>query len=103
MVRYWLPGGPATDVIGWIEALDSVTVRLTTSDATAHIIDRSMIIAARRAPAAPEAAIRGGSPLHDLQRHTLPSWLAWHEPLGEWTLRAGGGFTRARQLMPCRR
>ena len=30
VVRYWLPGGSATDVIGWIEALDSVTVRLTT-------------------------------------------------------------------------
>jgi len=93
VVRYWLPGGLATDVIGWIEALDSVTVRLITHDATAHIIDRSMIIAARRAPAAPG----GGDPrrisAHDLQRHTLSSWLAWHEPLGEWTLRAGGGFT----------
>jgi GNAT superfamily N-acetyltransferase len=93
VVRYWLPGGLATDVIGWIEALDSVTVRLTTNDATAHLIDRSMIIAARRAP----AAAGGGDPrrisAHDLQRHTLPSWLAWHDPLGEWTLRAGGGFT----------
>ena len=93
VVRYWLPGGPATDVIGWIEALDSVTVRLTTSDETRQIIDRSMIIAARRAP----AASGGGDPrrisAHDLQRHMLPSWLAWHEPLGEWTLRAGGGFT----------
>ena len=78
VVRYWLPGGPATDVIGWIEALDSVTVRLTTSDETAQIIDRSMIIAARRAP----AASGGGDPrrisAHDLQRHMLPSWLAWH-------------------------
>jgi GNAT superfamily N-acetyltransferase len=93
VVRYWLPGGSPTDVIGWIEALDPVTVRLTTNDATAQIIDRSMIIAARRAPAAPG----GGNPRRisadDLQRHALPSWLAWHEPLGEWTLRAGGGFT----------
>ena len=47
VVRYWLPGGSATDVIGWIEALDSVSVRLTTIDATARVIDRSMIIAAR--------------------------------------------------------
>ena len=93
VVRYWLPGGAATDVIGWIEALDSVTIRLTTIDAPPQIIDRSMIIAARRAPAAPG----GGDPrrisAHDLQRHALPGWLAWHEPLGEWTLRAGGGFT----------
>jgi GNAT superfamily N-acetyltransferase len=28
-----------------------------------------------------------------VQRHTVMGWLAWHEPLGEWTLRAGGGFT----------
>jgi GNAT superfamily N-acetyltransferase len=93
VVRYRLPGGSATDVIGWIEALDEVTVRLATNEATPQIIDRSMIIAARRAPAAPG----GGNPrrisAHDLQRHALPSWLAWHEPLGEWTLRAGGGFT----------
>jgi GNAT superfamily N-acetyltransferase len=93
VVRYWLPGGSATDVIGWIQALDSVSVRLTTIDATARVIDRSMIIAARRAPAAPG----GGDPRrisgHDLQRHMVHGWLAWHEPLGEWTLRAGGGFT----------
>ena len=52
-----------------------------------------MIIAARRAP----AAAGGPDPLRisavDLQRHTLPGWMAWHEPLGEWTLRAAGGFT----------
>lgn len=94
VVRYWLPGGPATDVIGWIEALDPVMVRLTTIDATAKIIDRSMIIAARRAPAAPGGGDPGRISAQDLQRRTLPSWLAWHEPLGEWTLRAGGGFTR---------
>ena len=93
MVRYRLPGGSATDVIGWIEAVDSVSVRLTTIDATTRLIDRSMIIAARRAPAAPG----GGDPRrisgHDLQRHMVHGWLAWHEPLGEWTLRAGGGIT----------
>ena len=29
-----------------------------------------------------------------MQRHALLGWLAWHEPLGEWTLRERGGFTR---------
>jgi hypothetical protein len=28
-----------------------------------------------------------------LERRALPGWLALHEPLGEWTLRAAGGFT----------
>jgi GNAT superfamily N-acetyltransferase len=87
-VRYWLPGGPATDVIGWIEALD-----LATLDSTTQVIQRSMIIAARRAPAAAGGPDPRRISAHDLQRHAVRGWLAWHEPLGEWTLRAGGGFT----------
>jgi N-acetylglutamate synthase len=93
VVRYWLPGGSATDVIGWIDALDPLTVRLTGIDSPAQTIDRSMIIAARRAPAAPGGPDPRRISGHDLQRHMVRGWLAWHEPLGEWTLRAGGGFT----------
>jgi N-acetylglutamate synthase len=92
-VRYWLPGGPATDVIGWIEAIDATTVRLATLDSTTQVIHRSMIVAARRAPAAPGGPDPQRISAHDVQRHTVQGWLAWHEPLGEWTLRAGGGFT----------
>jgi N-acetylglutamate synthase len=92
-VRYWLPGGRATDVIGWIEALDATTVRLATLDSATQVIDRSMIIAARRAPAAAGGLDPRRISAHDLQRHTVGSWLAWHEVLGDWTLRAGGGFT----------
>ena len=58
-----------------------------------HVIERSMIIAARRAPAAAGGPDPRRISAADLQRHTLPGWLAWHEPLGEWTLRAAGGFT----------
>ena len=93
VVRYLIPGGPATDVIGWIEALEPTTVRLAVVDSPARVIERSMIIAARRAPAAAGGPDPRRISAHDLQRHTLRSWLAWHEPLGEWTLRAGGGFT----------
>jgi N-acetylglutamate synthase len=93
VVRFWLPGGPATDVIGWIEALDPTTVRLATLDSTSQVIERSMIIAARRAPAAAGGPDPRRISAHDLQQHALRGWLAWHEPLGEWTLRAGGGFT----------
>jgi GNAT superfamily N-acetyltransferase len=94
VVRCWLPDGSATDVIGWVKALDATSVRLSSIDQHLHVIERSKIIAARRVP----AAAGGPDPLRisaaDLQRHALPGWLAWHEPLGEWTLRAGGGFTR---------
>jgi N-acetylglutamate synthase len=92
-VRYWLPGGQATDVIGWIEALDATTVRLARLDSATQVIDRSMIIAARRAPAAAGGPEPRRISAHELQRHALRGWLAWHEPLGDWTLRAGDGFT----------
>ena len=93
VVRYWLPGGEATDVIGWIEALDATTVRLSAVGSASQIIQRSMIIAARRAPAAAGGPDPRRISAHDVERHTVRGWLAWHEPLGEWTLRAGCGFT----------
>jgi GNAT superfamily N-acetyltransferase len=92
-VRYWLPGGPATDVIGWIEAIDEATVRLATLNSATQVVQRSMIIAARRVPVAAGGPDPRRISPHDLQRHTVRGWLAWHESLGEWTLRAGGGFT----------
>jgi N-acetylglutamate synthase len=93
VVRCWLPDGLATDVIGWIEALDATSVRLSSIDQQLHAIERSKIIAARHVPAAAGGPHPRRISAHELQRHALPGWLAWHEPLGEWTLRAGGGFT----------
>jgi N-acetylglutamate synthase len=94
VVRFRLPDGSATDVIGWIEALDATSIRLVTIETAQQVIERSMIIAARRAPAAAGGPHPRRISARELQQHALPGWLAWHEPLGEWTLRAGGGFTR---------
>jgi len=94
VVRCRLPDRSATDVIGWIEALDATSVRLSSIDQASHMIERSKIIAARRAPAAAGGPDPRRISAADLQRRALPGWLAWHEPLGDWTLRAGGGFTR---------
>jgi len=94
VVRCWLPDGSATDVVGWIDALDPTSVQLATLDHPARVIERSMIIVARRAPAAAGGPHPRRISAHDVQRHALPGWLAWHEPLGEWTLRTAGGFTR---------
>ena len=94
VVRYWLPDGSATDIVGWIEALHPTSVQLATVDPAVRVIERSMIIAARRAPAAAGGPHPRRISAHDVQRHALPGWLAWHEPLGEWTLRTAGGFTR---------
>ncbi len=94
VVRYWLPDGSATDVVGWIDVLRPTSVQLVTLDAAARVIERSMIIAARRAPAAAGGPQPRRISAHDVQRHSLTGWLAWHEPLGEWTLRRADGFTR---------
>jgi N-acetylglutamate synthase len=94
VVRYWLPDGSATDIVGWIEAVHPTSVQLATLDSAVRVIERSMIIVARRAPAAAGGPHPRRISAHDVQRHALPGWLAWHEPLGEWTLRTAGGFTR---------
>ena len=94
VVRFRLPDGSATDVIGWIELLNPTSVRLATADQAITVIERAMIIAARRAPAAAGGPHPRRISAREVQRHALPGWLAWHEPLGEWTLRTGGGFTR---------
>ena len=94
VVRFHLPDGSATDVVGWIEALNPTSIRLVTTVPASRVIERSVIVAARRAP----PAVGGPHPrrisAHDVQRHALHGWLAWREPLGEWTLRRAGGFTR---------
>jgi N-acetylglutamate synthase len=94
VVRFQLPHGPATDVVGWIEALNPTSVRLVTTVPAVQVIERSMIIVARRAPPAAGGPQPRRISAHDVQRHALHGWLAWREPLGEWTLRRAGGFTR---------
>jgi N-acetylglutamate synthase len=94
VVRFQLPDGSATDVVGWIDALNPTSVRLMTTVPAVRVIERSMIIAARRAPPAAGGPHPRRISAHDVQRHALHGWLAWREPLGEWTLRRAGAFTR---------
>jgi GNAT superfamily N-acetyltransferase len=92
VLRTLLPDGSATDVIGWVAELasDSVTIDGLQRSST---VQRSQVVLARRLP----SALGGPSPMRttaeELQRIALPGWLAFSEPLGEWTLRSGGGFT----------
>jgi len=93
VVRVRLADGSATDRIGWVDAVDADGLRLGLTDGSSVSVGRSTVVAARRAPAA-----IGGPPPHrvdavELERRALFGWLADHEPLGAWTLRAGGGFT----------
>ena len=93
VVRHRLADGSATDVLGWIEATEHDSVSIAMSDGRVVRLFLADIIVARRAP----AAAGGPSPLRttaeDLERYALPAWLGISEPLGQWTLRAAGGFT----------
>lgn len=93
VLRCRRPDGSATDVVGWLAAIDRATVQIAPERSDPVVVDRDVIILARRAPAA-----RGGpdpmrTPVEELERAARPGWIAHHEPLGEWTLRDGGGFT----------
>jgi len=93
VVRHRLPDGSATDVIGWLESLTPGRIVLRDHDEALIEVHRHAIVVARRAPAS-----RGGrDPLRtsaeDLEQISVPGWAAHREPLGDWTLRAGGGFT----------
>jgi N-acetylglutamate synthase len=93
VMRVRLADGSATDLIGWVEAVEPAMFQLVASDGALHRVERSAIIAARRAPAAAGAPDPRRISSAELERRALAGWLALHEPLGEWTLRAAGGFT----------
>ena len=93
VVRSRLPDGSATDVIGWLVRLADDVVVLRDHRGATSTISRATILAARRLPPA-----RGGrDPMRtspaELQQLGLHGWLGDSEPLGDWTLRAAGGFT----------
>lgn len=93
IIRHRLPDGSATDVIGWLLGLHPEAIVIETAGRAGLAIPRAAVVLARRAPAAAGGPDPRRTAADDLERAALPGWLALHEPLGEWTLRAGGGFT----------
>jgi N-acetylglutamate synthase len=93
LVRRRLPGGSATDVIGWVERVEPEAIVLSTSRGEVVQVPVREIITARRAPAAAGGPGPFRTTAEELERYALTGWLARSEPLGEWTLRAGGGFS----------
>ena len=93
VLRHRLPDGSATDVVGWLAELAAGHVRVVTADGRPHVVERSAVVLARRAPAAAGGPPPERTSAEELEQHAVLGWLALSEPLGEWTLRAGGGFT----------
>jgi N-acetylglutamate synthase len=107
VVRRELPGerGPSggaalTDVLGVLEALTDETLLVRRDDGDAVTVDRSRVVAAKPVP--PRAPARPRVTPEALQIVCEAGWRApVRERLGDWLLRAAGGFTgRANSVLP---
>lgn len=96
-------GARLTDVVGDLVALDEDHLEVSTRGGTVTV-ERSTVVAAKQIP--PRPARRGAPHLaisvDDLQRVMVDAWPPLErEPLGEWLLRASGGFTnRGNSVLP---
>ncbi|MFT4167074.1 MAG: GNAT family N-acetyltransferase [Microlunatus sp.] len=93
VLRCRQPDGSATDVTGWLVSVSADAVVIEPVGQAPRTIGRATIILAKRVPAAAGGPDPRRTPAEDLARSTLAGWVADSEPLGEWTLRTGGGFT----------
>ena len=91
------PAGPSmTDAVGTLVSVDEVALVVDTVRG-AVTIERDRVVAAKVVPPRPS---RRGAPhralsTDDLQRIMVDGWApSEREPLGDWLLRAAGGFTR---------
>ena len=89
-------GGPAmTDVVGRVLALDARHVTVEKRDGSTVDVDLAAVVAAKIVPSSPVRSRRAQAISADnLTRITSRGWPApVSELLGEWELRAAGGFT----------
>jgi ribosomal protein S18 acetylase RimI-like enzyme len=92
-----------TDALGEVVAIDATTVSVQTRLALV-VIERSLVVAAKEVP--PRATRRGAPHLaismDDLERAMVAGWPPVElAELGDWLLRAAGGFTgRGNSVLP---
>jgi ribosomal protein S18 acetylase RimI-like enzyme len=99
VVRRLLPGrtgptgGPAmTDVLGILEEWGDTTLTVRREDGSLVVVDRAEIVAGKPVP--PRPAVRLRVPVEVAEQRALASWPAVEvERVGEWVLRASGGFS----------
>jgi GNAT superfamily N-acetyltransferase len=99
VVRHLLPAGTdgadgagATDVLGVLEEWGPTTVTLRREDGSTAVVDRSMIVAGKPVPPRPSPRLRVD--VATAERRALAAWPPVEsEELGDWVLRASGGFS----------
>ncbi|MBO0826143.1 MAG: GNAT family N-acetyltransferase [Streptosporangiales bacterium] len=88
-VRSRTPSGSATDVVGDLVGYDDGTLRVRDRDGVEHAVALADLIAGH-----PVSARPAPGRVVQLERVAAAGWPAVDtEPLGEWLLRAAGGFT----------
>ncbi|MGH3360345.1 MAG: GNAT family N-acetyltransferase, cg3035/Rv0428c family, partial [Nocardioidaceae bacterium] len=91
-------GGPAmTDVIGRVVAVDADYARVERRDGSLVDVRLADVVTARRVPDGPQRARTRSASAYSVDELTRICTRGWppteSEPLGEWLLRAAGGFT----------
>jgi GNAT superfamily N-acetyltransferase len=86
-------GGPAMrDIIGVLTAWGPTDLMVERADGTVETVRRADVVTGKPVP--PRASVRQRVPAADLERICARGWQAPHtRALGEWLLRAAGGFT----------
>ncbi len=81
-----------TDVLGVLETFDETALTIRPESGDVVTIERSLVVTGKPVP--PRASTRLRISPEQLERICERGWRATTEqPLGEWTLRAAGGFT----------
>ncbi|MFG2893706.1 GNAT family N-acetyltransferase [Streptomyces sp. NPDC048248] len=96
-------GEPAfTDAVGVLTSWDEGVLSITRRSGETVRIDESSLVAAKVVPAEPARRRGPAAGVRELQEVAARGWPAIEtERLGEWTLRAAGGFTRrANSVLP---
>ncbi|MFE2677278.1 GNAT family N-acetyltransferase [Streptomyces hygroscopicus] len=89
------PASTFTDVVGVLTSWTGGTLSITRRTGEAVRIAESSLVAGKVVPAAPARRRGPAASAPELDRVAARGWPpVISEPLGEWTLRASGGFTR---------
>ncbi|MER8047015.1 GNAT family N-acetyltransferase [Streptomyces sp. NPDC094032] len=89
------PGERFTDAVGVLTSWEDGVLLITRRTGETVRIAESALVAGKTVPAAPARRRGPAATFPELARATARAWQPVEsEPLGEWTLRAAGGFTR---------
>ncbi|MFE9456930.1 GNAT family N-acetyltransferase [Streptomyces californicus] len=89
------PGAEFTDTVGVLTSWDRGVLSVTRKSGEAVHIVESSLVAGKTVPAAPARRRGPAAAFEELAAVTARAWQPVEsEPLGDWRLRAAGGFTR---------